>query len=1562
MIDLTFFQTFIALKKINFKKMRCSALVLLLMFFAQSLLVAEGSVDFKNYPGKRLFYWANEQQQIKVYAKANEYLNIGASHIGMNGGFAKLYRPDGTLAGTFQDLGLSAGLGIINNDVEELNGPTGGGLTAGGGYIPITHEVMAGEEGIWTVVFGFPTTIPVTSTYGFDNLENSDAWDRTTYQPDQWAVVSWDVTVSENKAANFGGNMLTGRVYTNQYKAIITGNNNTTSPTFYMLSREGIQYQLDFNEMDPYGFDFAANSTGIVDHNRVPTYVSKYTSDYTYSDDPSSWTAGQYYIFDPQSEDKKGNVTHKIFMNTPDPDMPTSAMTANAFTGESYMTWLFNAASANPLDIQTFDFNGVDNMGNPTCFTGNMQPGEGGVITYTSNLIGAVTLSLDLNEDGDYDDAVDRIIFGTADLGSNDIAWDGLDGTGNPLVLSDDFEIDYKLEMRAGEVHILFRDIENNNGGITFTRLNGANAPSNEFYYDHTELGGGTSGASAPSVTSTTTPYTYASNWGNNKMLDYWTYQDVAGSATGKLILNIVADCAKPVIIDSDGDGVMDNVDLDDDNDGIPDTEEFCNVTGGFSCFANSIDPSGDEDGDLTPNYLDADDAMVANPCTDVDGNGVCDNIAAIYDNDMDQVPDHLDLDSDNDGIPDLIEAGHGQDDLNQDARIDGVPADFGDNGLFNLISDDANSATAVILYTPLISDGNDDPDHDDLDSDDDGIFDVLEAPHADGDYNGWVGLGVPKVDGNGLPFEDGNGNPITIIFEPKDLDEDGVPDYRDWDRDGDGIADYYECPDQTNCADSDNDGEYDVDELDSDGDGITDMEECPDGVPCPDTDNNGIDQFQEYFVCPTFATPVVTVADAVLCGGEILSLSTAPVGTGAVYEWFYNNGTTNYSLGVTTSPDYFINFTNPSHTGAYSVQVKSGICFSDMSNAVNVIVYSTSPAVSNNATTAANPACEGESVQLSVPLMVDATYEWFGPNGFTSTQFDPVINNVSSDNAGSYYAVVTMSNGCATVVSTNTTVFVQAAPPAASVSSVNTVCEGQDLILTANPIGVPPNANISYEWFFQNGTSVGTTTSTEFMIPNIPAGSAGDYYVVMTVGNCVAPPSSMVNVNITSTVTPNAGSDQAVCGLGNTSLNAMMPAVGTGTWTSPTGAAIFTPDNNQTDIANLSMGNNVFVWTLSNGNCIGYASDTVIINYTNATTDLANAGADFGVCDAPTTALNATAPSTAFGLWTQSNAQANMGVTISNNTSPTSSVQGLVPGNTYIFNWTLSEGSCFSYDSDQVMITVSETPNITASIAQDEEYTCGDDQVTLAATAPTIGQGTWTTTSNASIVTPDNASTLIEDISVGASMFVWTLTHEACVNYDADTIIVFSEEAIQVNDDEYTIMLNESLDNEDLMVNDIIGFVNDYEVNIIQDPTLGTVEMMDGIFTYVPNHNAFGVDQFEYEICNVNCPGSCETAVVTITLNGLTAKGECWIPNILTPNGNGKNDALIIPCTQQFPNNELSVFNRWGDKVYATEGYQNDWEGTFNGNDLPAGTYYYIFKTTENDADPIQGFITINR
>jgi len=69
-----------------------------------------------------------------------------------------------------------------------------------------------------------------------------------------------------------------------------------------------------------------------------------------------------------------------------------------------------------------------------------------------------------------------------------------------------------------------------------------------------------------------------------------------------------------------------------------------------------------------------------------------------------------------------------------------------------------------------------------------------------------------------------------------------------------------------------------------------------------------------------------------------------------------------------------------------------------------------------------------------------------------------------------------------------------------------------------------------------------------------------------------------------------------------------------------------------------------------------------------------------------------------------------------------------------------------------------------------------------------------------------------------------------------------------------------------------------------------------------------------------------------------MNALDEKLIPNVITPNGDGKNDFYKLP--DDFVGQvSLEIFNRWGKKVFHATGYRNDW----NGGDLDAGTYFML-------------------
>lgn len=86
----------------------------------------------------------------------------------------------------------------------------------------------------------------------------------------------------------------------------------------------------------------------------------------------------------------------------------------------------------------------------------------------------------------------------------------------------------------------------------------------------------------------------------------------------------------------------------------------------------------------------------------------------------------------------------------------------------------------------------------------------------------------------------------------------------------------------------------------------------------------------------------------------------------------------------------------------------------------------------------------------------------------------------------------------------------------------------------------------------------------------------------------------------------------------------------------------------------------------------------------------------------------------------------------------------------------------------------------------------------------------------------------------------------------------------------------------------------------------------------------------------------------------------EVTIPNIFTPNGDNKNEFFELDNIEQYPNNTVQIFNRWGKEVYNEGGYNNSTK-KFDGKDLPDGVYFYIVDLG-NGVKAKAGTVTINR
>ena len=84
-------------------------------------------------------------------------------------------------------------------------------------------------------------------------------------------------------------------------------------------------------------------------------------------------------------------------------------------------------------------------------------------------------------------------------------------------------------------------------------------------------------------------------------------------------------------------------------------------------------------------------------------------------------------------------------------------------------------------------------------------------------------------------------------------------------------------------------------------------------------------------------------------------------------------------------------------------------------------------------------------------------------------------------------------------------------------------------------------------------------------------------------------------------------------------------------------------------------------------------------------------------------------------------------------------------------------------------------------------------------------------------------------------------------------------------------------------------------------------------------------------------------------------------VPNAFSPNGDGINDVWNIKELVTYPESETNVFNRYGQLVFHSQGYNKPWDGRYNGSPLPVGTYYYTIDR-KNGFAVMSGWIMVIR
>jgi gliding motility-associated-like protein len=106
------------------------------------------------------------------------------------------------------------------------------------------------------------------------------------------------------------------------------------------------------------------------------------------------------------------------------------------------------------------------------------------------------------------------------------------------------------------------------------------------------------------------------------------------------------------------------------------------------------------------------------------------------------------------------------------------------------------------------------------------------------------------------------------------------------------------------------------------------------------------------------------------------------------------------------------------------------------------------------------------------------------------------------------------------------------------------------------------------------------------------------------------------------------------------------------------------------------------------------------------------------------------------------------------------------------------------------------------------------------------------------------------------------------------------------------------------------------------------------------------GLSAGTYSVTVTDASGCSAVAFIT-----LTEPIDIAMPNGFSPNGDGANDYFVVQGLENFPNNHIEIYNRWGNLVYETDHYRNKWEGVSNkGDQLPDATYFVILEVNGGD------------
>ncbi|HRH36729.1 MAG TPA: gliding motility-associated C-terminal domain-containing protein [Flavobacteriales bacterium] len=554
------------------------------------------------------------------------------------------------------------------------------------------------------------------------------------------------------------------------------------------------------------------------------------------------------------------------------------------------------------------------------------------------------------------------------------------------------------------------------------------------------------------------------------------------------------------------------------------------------------------------------------------------------------------------------------------------------------------------------------------------------------------------------------------------------------------------------------------------------------------------------------------------------------------------------------------------------------------------------------------------------------------GGNTAHGNFFDPAV-----DPSGTYIYIVAGTAPCA-ADSATLIVHVQSAANAGASSTVE-ACLTQTAVDLFAALG--PNAQPGGTWTDQNSSNALVDSTFNPSVAGI--GSWPFVYTILGTGPCQTV-SATITVNVGTGSSAGADSSVTVCG----SITDLIlfdqlggnPTPG-GAWLDLNGSGALGPNG----IANVSVlpigGSTPFGYTVLDAGC---GAVSAIVHVTATAYPVAGTGASLTLCSNATavdlfTQLGGTPDVT--GSWIGPNSLTHTQIFTPGTDEPgnyTYTVTGVAPCNDAIA---------------VIDVVVNDPPSAGgdgATIACDTLSAL--DLFTVLQGVPSSG-GTWTDLNTTGGLTGGALNTTA--IVPGQYGYRYVASAAGCAN-DTSVVNVTVVTSVEVLDVVRTCIERDRMYVVTFTIQN--GDANTYEVTGLGGSISATAPYVftsDSIFT----SQAFEVfvrDQYACGVIRVAGETPCDFDT------------DVFIPETFSPNGDGVNELFLIPGIEGYPQNTITIFNRWGAKMFDGAGYDNRtvvWNGTSPDAALagpaPAGTYFYVLDLG-NGMEALTGYVYLNR